>query len=141
MKILLSLCSGIIMTGVAYSLYNAANDYGLATISLPPAIIAQDDDTSGGDETSGNPTDCNRSDLVCYSQQYSIKIIDRKKSDSEGYITLSDDSRVKFLPNTLYYIEEIYVDCVSSTKVTDVCDTKRNGSYIVSAKPVGDGTN
>ena len=51
MKILMSICSGIIMTGVAYSLYNAANDYGLATISLPPAITAQDDDTTGGDGT------------------------------------------------------------------------------------------
>lgn len=43
-KVILTLCAGIIMCGAAYSLYNAANDYGLATVSLPPAIVAQEDE-------------------------------------------------------------------------------------------------
>ena len=69
-KLIVSFCSGIILSGAVYSFYNAANDYGLATISLPPAITAQGDDTSfGGDETPGNPLDCYIPGILSYSKK------------------------------------------------------------------------
>ena len=141
MKLLVPLCFGIIMTGVAYSLYNAANDYGLATISLPPAITAQIDNTSGGDETSGNPIDCKRSGFICYAEQLAATYKYSTFSDNNGYIILVDGTRVRQLPNTWYDIEELYIGCRSTENESDVCDTKKRGSFIISSKPVGDGTN
>ncbi len=142
MKPLLPLCFGIILTGTAYSLYNAANDYGLATISLPPAITAQIDDTSlGGDGTSGNPTDCKRPGFICNAIQDESSFYYYIKADAYGFIRLTDNSKVRLLPNTVYDIKEKYIDCIYSVKKTDVCNTDKCGSYLISAKPVGDGTN
>ncbi len=59
MKILMSICSGIIMTGVAYSLYNAANDY---VDSQEPNVCVKDEqgvyvvDIYEGDSTNGDTT-------------------------------------------------------------------------------------
>ena len=142
MKPLLPLCFGIILTGTAYSLYNAANDYGLATISLPPAITAQIDDTSlGGDGTSGNPTDCKRPGYICHATQDELTFEYDIKADSFGFIRLKDNSKAKFLPNTWYEIKEKYIECNYSEKESDVCNTDKCGSYLVSAKLLGDGTN
>ena len=141
-KLILSLCFAVILSGAAFSLYNAANDYGLATISRPPAITAQGDDTSfGGDETPGNPGDCKRPGFICYAKQIELTFCYFTKTDAYGNITLMDGTGSRFLPNTLYDIVEIYIDCQNTGNAADVCDTGKKGSHIKSANVVGDGTN
>lgn len=140
-KVILTLCTGIIMSGAAYSLYNAANNYGLATISLPPAIAAQQDNTSGGDNTDDGPTECNRPWLLCNYVQVSIEFEYPVYSGPTGYITLTDGSKIKLDLEKWYQIKEKSVNCEYTGMVSDVCDTRRKGSSLISANQISDGTN
>lgn len=92
-KLILTLCTGIIMCAAAYSLYNAANDYGLATVSLPPAVWAQQDDTSGGDNTNGDNTnggkiECDGYNVLCESYLHRETRLVVVKSNKEGVIEI-----------------------------------------------------
>ena len=144
MKILMSICSGIIMTGVAYSLYNAANDYGLATISLPPAITAQNDDTSGGDKTSGkgdetNGGPCEGLNIYCKMRMDVQPFTYNRKSNANKEITVLGKTIYTSKAETLYTILLLHKHCVDSQE-PNVCVKDEQGVYVVDIYE-GDSTN
>lgn len=139
-KVILTLCTGIIMCGAAYSLYNAANDYGLATISLPPGIIAQDDDTSGGDNTNGNMPPCDGREVYCeqFLQMSTVSYKIETKNETEVKVLGVTISSLK--ENTTYTVVfEVYT-CQPQTGSKNVCVKSEQRSVLKETKE-GDSTN
>lgn len=140
MKIFLSLCIGIIFSGAAYSLYNAANDYGLATVSLPPAIIAQQDDTSGwGDNTSGGGGSV-LSGYIMIPWELTMPA----HSDDSGTLDIGYIVVHRMKPNTVYDCTLRVQYCYESPNPESRCDKSKEGIFIVEISPwesLGDSTN
>lgn len=142
MKSFLSLCIGIIFSGAAYSLYNAAHDYGLATVSLPPAIIAQQDDTSGwGDNT--NDGDKKGYYLSGYEMSGFFHE-DDIYTDSDGRLEIFDLIKENLIPNTLYHYRVLKKICISSSNPDARCYPSEAKVYILNLNALesgGDSTN
>lgn len=123
MKSFLSLCIGIIFSGAAYSLYNAAHDYGLATVSLPPAIIAQQDDSG-----TKNPEV-----LIGYELRSRDTLI-ITRSDSIGNLDLGHKVVHNMIPDTEFRCRLWIRYCHEKPNSTNRCDKSKEGIFILSLK-------
>lgn len=130
----------IIFIGAAYSLYNAADDYGLRTISLPEFIKAQAE-TTNGDSTNGG--DCDNFDILCDMEMTSFPFEDSYKANQYGELLLPSHFQRDCIPNEVYIVSGEYLDC-STYAPNKVCDLRKTGWFynkISLKRGGGDSTN
>ena len=100
-KLVMASCA-VLCSGFAFSIYQAANDYGMKENKLHSAIVAQSG-SSSGDETDG--------DVVYYNKVInSISNTIKENSGMSGSITISSLGGTNSLTltglrtNTVYYL-------------------------------------
>lgn len=123
MKYITYLSILIIFIGAAYSLYNAADDYGLRTISLPEFIKAQAE-TTNGDSTNGD--DCDNIDILC---EMSLEIFDFEgfyPTNQSGTLFLPGGARSGYIPDEVYLVKGNFSDCQLS-EPENTCDRRKTG--------------
>lgn len=113
----------ILCMGLALSLYRAANDYGLRTISLDKAVAAQVDGTSGsGGNTTGG-------DIVLKDGYYmeNTTVIREHMTDSQGYANVEGLDFSSLRPNTMYTFHIKKFFCLP--KDLNFCKSNSKTSY------------
>ncbi|WP_273531223.1 hypothetical protein [Leyella lascolaii] len=116
-KLFISASCAVLCSGFAFSIYQAANDYGMKENKLHSAIVAQSGSSSGG-ETDG--------DVVYYNKVInSISNTDRKNSEASGSITIKSLGGTNSLTvtglkrNTIYYVS--YTDTYCMARKKELC--------------------
>lgn len=116
-KLFISTSCAVLCSGFAFSIYQAANDYGMKENKLHSAIVAQSDETSGGGSGGG----------VAYYDK-TINIIRNsigENSGTTGSITINSLGETNSLTitglrkNTKYYIS--YIDRYCMASQGDLC--------------------
>lgn len=150
MKFITFIASGIIATGMAYSTYNAANDYGLRTNPLHPNVAAQGDDTSDpgkGDDTSGGIAGKD-----FYTEQYLHRELKNivVKSNNEGSLSVLNLTLCGYKRNTDYSLTVVDYSCRPQPNSKNVCYLKDQRTELLTLheggstngdSTSGDGTN
>lgn len=145
MKNTLLICIGIILSGAIYSLCNAANNYGLSTLSLPAAILAQGDDTSGGDNTNEGKIECDGYNVLCGF--YLDKTYDSHKveSNSEGCLEILGMKLYGYKQNTVYTVYVSKRSCKPAPNNSCYCIRAEEGVFkenvLEESSTNGDSTN
>lgn len=116
-KLFISASCAVLCSGFAFSIYQAANDYGMKENKLHSAIVAQSGSSSGG-ETDG--------DVVYYNKVInSISNTIKENSGMSGSITISSLGGTNSLTltglrtNTVYYVS--YTDTYCMAEMSKLC--------------------
>lgn len=126
----------VLCLGLVLSLYQAANDYGLRTINLDDAVVAQNDETSG---SSGGTASCNGMDIVCSSYLKRETKPLTATSNSEGTIQVGSLTLYKYKKNTTYTVWVADYNCIEHSDKRNACDSKKEGTKLLSISE-GSGT-
>ncbi len=129
----------LILSGVAYSLYNAANEYGLYTNNLHENVAAQSDDTSG--ETTNGGT-CIGSDVIqCSSYLHRELKPTQVTSNSEGTLNILGVNLGGYKKNTTYTAILVDYSCRTHTYQSNFCDTRKERTEFLTLSEGGTTTN
>lgn len=136
-KLFISASCAVLCSGFAFSIYQAANDYGMKENKLHSAIVAQSDETSGGGsggETSGGSNFQSNSYMKTRRTQY------QSTSNSNGMLIVEGMIVSGYKSNTTYTITVLDRYCEYSPNEHNKCD-KSKESTVVSGIAEGYGTN
>ncbi len=128
----------LILSGVAYSLYNAANEYGLYTNNLHENVAAQSDDTSG--ETTNGGT-CDGIVIYCSKYLHRELIPTTVTSNNEGSLNILGVNLGGYKKNTTYTVILVDYSCRKSDCNLNVCDRREQGTKLLTLSEGGTTTN
>lgn len=136
-KLFILASCAVLCSGFAFSIYQAANDYGMKENKLHSAIVAQSGSSSGG-ETDG--------DVAYYNKDInSIRNTISKNSGMSGSITINSIGGTNSLTvnglrkNTVYYVS--YTDWYCMAKLNELCYHDRERIIVESVVAADSGTN